>query len=689
MKKTSSSVRCTAGSRVLLASVHSAFAGALWKPRNLGFACLLLAITAWQFSASAQVDDFNSGTDTNWTRFDLSAASLPAASYSFPTDGFGGKACRIQAPAPPVPDAGPARAFSYRKDVTYTDFYVAMDIVAWDNTLDQAFGFLARASNINLGQTDGYVMNYDPNQGSGGHGQFQINRIEQEAPTTICAANVTLDPTHRYRFVLTGDTNGVFTGRVYDLADLTAPIATISATDTTFTSGYLGVFNFSRVDAADYTNPTTGKTDSTFDNYLATTLANAPTNVAFPGTDASVPGTPQVVNRSPLSNTNFYPATNRLSFTAATFSTNTISTIRLILNGNDNRFTILGSTNVSYTSPTLLPSTAYNASIVLSNSAGQVTTNTFAFDTFSEEFLGSPGVKVVEAEDYNFSSGQFQDDPPPSGLDINGNPVNGAGTLAGGYYNQAGTLNVDYFDYDTGSVGNDHLYRSSDGVGTQSGSAEIESVDVTPSMLLNDTIRQKYATNNLSEYEVHRTEGGEWMNYTRVFAPTNYDVYLRVASTATQHVRFDLVGGDPTTTNQTTSPQGPFLVPSTGIRSTYLYVPLTDSQGNLKTLSLSGTNTFRLTLAGPPSDTTKFTLALNYLVFVPTASAPPATVQLQSASALGGSFATETGAAIDSNAKKVTIALPTGNRFYRLSAGTALHITSVQIVKTNLVLLYE
>jgi hypothetical protein len=212
---------------------------------------------------------------------------------------------------------------------------------------------------------------------------------------------------------------------------------------------------------------------------------------------------------------------------------------------------------------------------------------------------------------------------------------------------------------------------------------------VNPSVPLNDTIRQKYATNNLPEYEVERTEGGEWLNYTRVFANTNYNVYLRAASTVAQHIRFDLVGGDPTTTNQTLAPQGPFLVPTTGIRSTYRFVPLTDSAGNLKSVSLSGTNTFRLTMADPKSDTTRFATVLNYLVFVPTASAPPATVVLQSASSLTNTFAAEAGAAIDTTAKTIKISLPTGNRFYRLSAGTALHVTGVRIATTNLVINYQ
>src|SRR5215510_9031372 len=180
----------------------------------------LLSLLALPLELFSQSDDFNDGNDDGWTRFGLDAAGLPPANYSFPDGGTGGKAYRILVAAPPVPDAGPARAFAYRKDTNYTDYYVAVDIIAWDNTLNQAFGFLVRAENIGLGQTTGYVMNYDPNQSSGGRGQFQINRILGEAPTTIAAANISLDPARRYRFVMTG-VGSIMTGKVYDFTDLT------------------------------------------------------------------------------------------------------------------------------------------------------------------------------------------------------------------------------------------------------------------------------------------------------------------------------------------------------------------------------------------------------------------------------------------------------------------------------------
>ena len=95
---------------------------------------LLLLILGWQQIAVAQSDDFNDGNDTGWKLLDLTVVGSPAT-RTFPDDGFGGKAYRILSPAPPVPDAGPARAFSYQTNI-YDNFYAAVDVVTWDNSLN-------------------------------------------------------------------------------------------------------------------------------------------------------------------------------------------------------------------------------------------------------------------------------------------------------------------------------------------------------------------------------------------------------------------------------------------------------------------------------------------------------------------------------------------------------------------------
>jgi len=274
------------------------------------------------------------------------------------------------------------------------------------------------------------------------------------------------------------------------------------------------------------------------------------------------------------------------------------------------------ASNVDVTFNGLDSNTVYDARIVLADLAGRVSTNEFTFDTFDQSYFNSPGVKIIEAEDYNFDSGQFQDNPPPSGVDGAGGQVNGSGV---GYFDLAGASGVDYFDRSSSAgSGTTPEYRTQDFVGTQAGTA----AEVQPGPVLNDTIRQKYAASDLPEYEVRRTEGGEWLNYTRVFSNGNYKVYLRAACRAPQAVNLDAVTSDPSQTNQTTSPLGVFNVPSTGLIVRYRYVPLTDTNGNLAVLNLSATNTLRLTMGGPQTNVTQQTMTLNYMAFLPA----PATV---------------------------------------------------------------
>ena len=72
------------------------------------------------------------------------------------------------------------------------------------------------------------------------------------------------------------------------------------------------------------------------------------------------------------------------------------------------------ASNAAVTFDGLSANTVYDARIVLSDFAGRSTTNEFTFDTFDESYFDSPGVKVIEAEDYNYEGGKFQDNPPPS-----------------------------------------------------------------------------------------------------------------------------------------------------------------------------------------------------------------------------------------------------------------------------------
>jgi hypothetical protein len=593
----------------------------------LAVALVLLQST----SLRAQVDDFDDGNDEGWTRFNPLTVVGAGATWSFPDGAY-----RLEAPAPPVPNAGPARAFTYRADARYSDFFAAADILAWNNEVNQAFGILGRGDNIGPGTTQGYVCNYNPNQSSGQPGgQFQINRATGEAEDgTLASANVTLEPGRAYRMVFMG-VGSTLTGKLYALEDLTRPIATIVAHGdeddraATYPDGYCGLFVFFRGGQAQWAE-STSIADATFDNYVA--AATAPETVAEPGTPHGVAGMPQAINRVPVSYASFYPAGDGLEFAVSTLTSNEINSesIRLILNGRDvsSSLHIEGPSNqlqVRYGG--LQPNRIYDARIEIQDSEGRQSTQAWTFDTLTEEFLAAPPVVVIEAEDYNYELGKFQDNPPASGLNSAGVQVRGYGIGSNeGYFDALGGPDIDYRKpmLQIGA-GVEAVYRPEDFVGTQAGSVELQ----PGAILVNDHRRQKYIVDDLPEYQVRRTEAGDWLNYTRTFAPGQYHVYLRVASKARQDILLDRVTGDPTSLDQTTAPLGVFQVPNLGMNTIYRHVPLTDDNGNRVALDLSATPTLRLTMGGEGGEfATRWTKALNYLLFLPAVAEPPPAVRL-------------------------------------------------------------
>ena len=200
-------------------------------------------------SARGQTDNFNDGNDAGWTRY----SPIPgagAAMFSFPNGGY-----RILAPPPDTAMFGPARAGSVRNDGTYTQFHVSVDLVDWNNTLDQAIGVLGRVTNVGLGTTNGYALTYDTDGDD-----LDMSRVTGENPTGIGTANVTLDPALDYRLVFEGNGDQL-RGAVYLLTDLVTPLAQVTATDATHASGATGLVVFDNAGAIG--------ADATFDNYVA------------------------------------------------------------------------------------------------------------------------------------------------------------------------------------------------------------------------------------------------------------------------------------------------------------------------------------------------------------------------------------------------------------------------------------
>jgi hypothetical protein len=592
-----------------LATTNSGRLASLFSPVRLAALAVSLVV-GLPFYAMSQTDNFDDGDDVGWTRYDRTGT----ATFSFPNQAY-----RIQASSIGSSEAEKALVFDYRSD-NYTNFYAAVDLQVWDNDLNQAIGLLVRAQNTGPGTTSGWGVYWTPAISGGGNRLFGIIAIQNDIPQNIffiAATFLTLDPTHSYRMVVTG-VGDFLEARIFDLTDLTRPVGYVSAQDSfgLFPSGKCGLFAYSR-------NNTT--VDVTFDNYIA---AHAdPGGVPAPGTPHPIPGTPQVVNRVPESNKNFHPPAGGISFTATTLGGNAIdpSAIRLFLNGSDvsSSLDISGSTNsrnVSYSG--LTSNKLYQARITLTEAGGKSSTNEFHFDTFSESYITSSAVKMVEAEDYNYENGGYTNDPPPSGFDSSGNQVNGGGI---GYLDRQGAPDVDYFDRRSSPENGYRAYRFFDWVGTYAGSLRYIYFDPSAgqsNVIANDTPLQKFTSLGLPDYQVQRTEGGEWLNYTRVFAPGRYNVYLRLSGISPQDVLFDEVTSDRTVAGQTTTNLGRFAVINTGHISFYRYFPLVDDLGNPVVLNWSGEKTFRLTMGGPQQDFTKNTLQMNYLMFIPASAVP-------------------------------------------------------------------
>lgn len=232
--------------------------------RFLPAGLLLLSVApAWAQPIYSQ--DFNNQNDAGLTHYDP-LGGVPGGtptSYTFPQLGPGNFGYRIQVPPSPNPGVfGPARAGAARADLILADFQASADLINWDNTTDQGFGIGARGRQLSIGQFDGYYLGYYTN-GSLGSG-ININRIDDEVGTPITPpgqGTVTLTPGHGYRLVFTG-TGPLLAGQVFDLADLSTPLATVSATDSTYTSGFTGL-----IANANQVSGPTAFADATFDNF--------------------------------------------------------------------------------------------------------------------------------------------------------------------------------------------------------------------------------------------------------------------------------------------------------------------------------------------------------------------------------------------------------------------------------------
>jgi len=305
------------------------------------------------------------------------------------------------------------------------------------------------------------------------------------------------------------------------------------------------------------------------------------------------PPPPAIVNLNPAFGAAFHPANQGLQFQVQSPQPVLPEDIHLTLNGQDvsSALVIEGDpTNLTVSYMGLAPNLLYQGEILAENALGSAQT-LVQFDTFS----GSEAM-IVEAEDYNYDGGDFQDDPPPSGFTAEGGMVNGDGV---GYLDLMGTSEIDYFVSNPSGQDPQLSYRIFDDVATRP---------------TDDFLRDKYVQAGVSDYEVLVGNPGDWTNYTRTFKAGEVNVLLRAASTKAQTVTMAEVTANPDAINQQTMDIGSFEVPDT--QGKFVFIALTNPQGMAISLDLDGVHTFRLTAESAEED-----LLLNFLSFAPAGGA--------------------------------------------------------------------
>ncbi|HEV2327334.1 MAG TPA: hypothetical protein VGY56_00945 [Verrucomicrobiae bacterium] len=275
---------------------------------------------------------------------------------------------------------------------------------------------------------------------------------------------------------------------------------------------------------------------------------------------------PPTINNLNPQNEIFVPPSSNLTFDVTSPSGITInnSGIQVMLNGSNvsSGLVITGSAsskNVSYSG--LQSNATYNVAITVVDSSGlQSSLNT----SFQTTWLGVPAPSYIwEAEDFDFSSGMYIDNP-----DLCNAPGN-----SDCYFGQVGSNNVDEFS--TGAPPAQFYRGTNDGIGTQ------------PS---GDFSRPNLTAADRVDYCINPFNNNEWVNYTRDWPASTNWIIGRFANGGAE-------GGDilslvtPTSTNVL----GYFVVSTTPSWSTFENFYLMSTDGvNRAVVVLNGKETLQL-----------------------------------------------------------------------------------------------
>ena len=301
-------------------------------------------------------------------------------------------------------------------------------------------------------------------------------------------------------------------------------------------------------------------------------------------------------NITPNDNNALFNATNKMSFTINSPASPVIgSGVHLILNGvnvsSNLVFAGAGTENVSVSYTNLQLNQNYSGEITVTNEAGEGTSASVLFDTFSTNYF------TWEAEDFDFNGGQFIDNPVLST------------SSAQSYYNTVGLTNVDEYVPNFDPTGQPHLWRTNDEVSIAGAG---------------DTTRAQFAAAGVPDYLIGYFNPGNWVNYTHTYPAGTYNIYGRIANGngGLANCALSVVTSGQGTTNQTLTQLGMFQFSARGWNN-FNFVPLTDPWGNVLAVKLNGQTTLRVT-SGPLGGG----INANFFMLAPGSNTPPAIVSV-------------------------------------------------------------
>jgi len=346
------------------------------------------------------------------------------------------------------------------------------------------------------------------------------------------------------------------------------------------------------------------------------TIANPQAIKAYLLPNAAVPAYVQNVVPSPGTTALLQAKSVEATLIDAGTQVNTAS-VALKLNGSTVPVTTTKTgtqTKVLYNGG-LASSTDYTAELTYSDGA---TPRTVSW-TFNSGLVNTP-LFVIEAEDFDYDSGQANPQKGTTGMDVDVMPY-----LGGAYDGLSSVKGVDYNNND----GNDSdFYRTElDANGENEVNISVRN-NVTggngsggnPGIGSSD--RLTYTTT--ANYGIGWVGGGDWQNYTRTFPGTGtgwWSVFAGLSFGGTDAGQLsgtmDRVTAGVGTDTQTTERLGQFTGPGSGGWANNNLVPMKTASGAPAVVKLAGKNTVRFNLNSGDFD---------FLIFSP-ASSPPPTVQ--------------------------------------------------------------